>query len=394
MRPRILLCTLWLAAASAAGTTALAAAPETGKGAACAALGRAAAPAATQAALLPSFPEAPRGLLHDSAYVYDNAVAAIALLGCGEITKARHIGDAFLHALERDRYWHDGRLRNAYAAGATGSAPMRMAGLWDTAQQRWVEDAYQAGSDTGNQAWAMLALLRLHDVTRDARYLAGARRLALWLEQRADTRGAGGYRGGMQGFEPNPLQLAWKSTEHNLDLYAAFSELAHQNGDRRWRNDADRAQKFVATMWQADCGCYAAGTGTDGSTPNPFLALDVQVWTVLALPGEAGRRTQVLDTLDHRLRASEGYTYSEAGRVMWTEGTAQVELLLRVMQRKSGADALHALIEKQRTRGGGLYATDGGDLDTGLAGRRYLHLPHLGAAAWAALGEQGYNPFP
>lgn len=393
MRKSPLLCSLLLFASCSAAPAALAAAAVVAKGVACTALGRQSVPAAAKAALLASFPSAPRGLLRDSAYVYDNAVAAIALLGCGDTIKARHIGDAFLHALERDRFWHDGRLRNAYAAGPTGTAPMRMAGLWDATQKRWVEDSYQAGSDTGNQAWAMLALLQLHNVTRDARYLAGARRLAAWLETRADTRGAGGFRGGMQGFEPNPLQLSWKSTEHNIDLYAAFAQLAHQNNDVRWRNDAQLAQKFVAAMWQADCGCYAAGTTTDGSTLNHFLALDVQVWAELALPGDAAKRPLIQGTLDRKLRATEGYTYSEAGHVMWTEGTAQVELLLRVAGRKADADALHAIIERQRTADGGLYATDGGDLDTGLAGRTYLHLSHLGASAWAALGETGFNPF-
>ena len=38
---------------------------------------------------------------------------------------------------------------------------MKLSGWWDDKQNRWVEDPYQVGSDTGNMAWAMLALLAL-----------------------------------------------------------------------------------------------------------------------------------------------------------------------------------------------------------------------------------------
>ena len=41
----------------------------------------------------------------------------MALVGCGERDKARRIGAAIFWAIDNDRTWHDGRLRNAYAAG-------------------------------------------------------------------------------------------------------------------------------------------------------------------------------------------------------------------------------------------------------------------------------------
>ena len=79
---------------------------------------------------LPSYPTVESGPLHGAAYLYDNAVAAIALVGCGERDKARRIGAAILWAIDNDRTWHDGRLRNAYAAGvvASGSANFRVGG--------------------------------------------------------------------------------------------------------------------------------------------------------------------------------------------------------------------------------------------------------------------------
>src|SRR5581483_11670466 len=61
---------------------------------------------------LPSYPTVESGPLHGAAYLYDNAVAAIALVGCGERDKASRIGAAILWAIDNDRIWHDGRLRN------------------------------------------------------------------------------------------------------------------------------------------------------------------------------------------------------------------------------------------------------------------------------------------
>ena len=45
---------------------------------------------------LPSYPTVESGPLHGAAYLYDNAVAAIALVGCGERDQACRIGAAIL----------------------------------------------------------------------------------------------------------------------------------------------------------------------------------------------------------------------------------------------------------------------------------------------------------
>lgn len=82
------------------------------------------------AVLLPSYPSEHSGALSAAAFTYDNAVAAIALVACGQVALGRRIGDALLLALDHDRYWHDGRLRNGYAAGAIRAEPLRLAGWW------------------------------------------------------------------------------------------------------------------------------------------------------------------------------------------------------------------------------------------------------------------------
>ena len=140
------------------------------------------------------------------AYVYDNAVAGLALLASGDTQGARRIGDALTLAQAGDRFWKDGRLRNAYRAGpATGRGPYPLPGWWDAAAARWTEDGYQVGTATGNMAWAMLLWIALGPPWR-----APAERAADWVE--AHVRAPHGYAGGFLGFEPAPQRLAWVST--------------------------------------------------------------------------------------------------------------------------------------------------------------------------------------
>jgi hypothetical protein len=347
---------------------------------------------------LASYPTAGDGPLKDTAFLYDNAAAAIALVGCNQTPRARRIGDAILVALAHDRYWHDGRLRAAYLAGAVAT-PVKLSGWWDPMQNRWFEDAYQTASDNGNMAWAMLALLALDRAANDPRYRAGAVRIAAWVERWRDTRGAGGFTGGTFGDEPSPAALTWKSTEHNTDLAAAFAALAQTTGDKRWLAGARAAETFVRAMWRLDCRCFAVGSGEDGVTPNTLLALDAQIWPLLALRDTA-RYAPVLATVRRQLAQSGGYAYSEAREGLWTEGTAQMALLAALSGRRDEAAALTHVIASMRTPDGAYYASDRSALPTGFMlqtdptkAREYFHIRALAAAAWAALAERRFNPF-
>jgi hypothetical protein len=350
--------------------------------------------------LLASYPTEHRGPLNNAAYIYDNAVTAIALVACGHVEGARRIADALLLALDHDRFWHDGRLRNAYAAGAVDAGAVKLGGWWDAKANRWLEDGYQVGSDSGNTAWAILALLTLDAQGGDARYRLGAERLARWVEGRADTRGAGGFTGGEFGHEPSPQALRWKSTEHNTDLTAAFLWLARVSGDGHWLQRARESAGFVRAMWDPARGYFAVGTAEDGVRVNPLAALDAQIWPLLALPGAWNQYARALATTDQRLRFRDGYTYSEAGGGLWTEGSAQVALLLKVLRRDDAARTVEGVIEAQRADDGGYFASDVPATPTGFMlatdpskPRVYFHLEHLGAAAWVALCEQRFNPF-
>lgn len=361
---------------------------------ACADLTAAMAKTPGGAAFLVSYPTVKDGPLHDTAFLYDNAAAAIALSACNRPAEARRIGDAIVYALDRDRFWHDGRLRNAYAAGSVGPGPVKLPGWWDPKENHWVEDRYQAGSDTGNLAWAMLALLTLDETAPDRRYRAGAAKIGAFLATRRDGRGAGGFTGGTFGFEPHPQGYSWKSTEHNIDVAAAFRRLAKVGGGAQALADAGRAAGFVRAMWRADGGCFAAGVGDDGKSLNRLIALDTQVWAALALD-----ERPIDGVLEKRLADAGGYAYDETKGGFWTEGTASVALWMQLHGRRGASARLLRRLSGLR-RADGYAAAEGLGAGTGLGlatdpmtARRYFAMPHLAATAWMALAERRFNPF-
>jgi hypothetical protein len=306
-----------------------------------------------------SYPAAPDKALKNVAFLYDNAAAALALIGCGDTEHARAIGDAILAAQAQDRFWKDGRLRNGYLAGPVGN-PAQLGGWQDG--NRWVEDGYQAGSDTGNLAWAMLALLGLNHAGQGDKYLNGALRIAAYVEKSFDPLG---FTGGSFGSEPAPQRNSWKSTEHNVDLAAAFAALARATGDPLWTQRAEQARALVGAMWDKGCGCFAVGTGLDGKSPNHFLALDAQLWPLLALPGARARYNAALAVARGKMAVEDGFAYSQAGGAVWTEGTAQAALLMALMDQPRQATRLMAAVERNRAPDGGYFAA-GRETDTGF----------------------------
>ena len=57
--------------------------------------------------------------LRTAAFVYDNSLAVIALIACGDVPRASRIGEALRLAAE-----NDSRLRSAYRAGAAENSSM------------------------------------------------------------------------------------------------------------------------------------------------------------------------------------------------------------------------------------------------------------------------------
>lgn len=330
----------------------------------------------------------------DTAWTYDNALVLLAFLARGadeDLAAARTLADALVYAQTHDPDFDDGRLRDAYHANSF---------IRDDGKANVDRD----GSATGNMAWATLALVRAWEQLGDEAYLTAAQRLGQWVfDHTHDTRGAGGYTGGLNA-SGSPSR--WKATEHNADVYAAFMDLHQTTGDPVWRERAMSAKRFLRAMWHEEGGFFWTGTTDDGVTVNPSpIPEDAQSWTLLAL-GEPERYGQALvwaeSTLyDAACPACEtvgGYRFSDLGFGCWWEGTAHMALAWQAAGKPDRAKELlqslrHVRIAVPELAGEAVPAACGIDAVTGYGWDYPAQVPHIGATAWYLFAELEYNPF-
>ncbi|QNK00384.1 hypothetical protein [Dyella telluris] len=371
----------------------------------CAALRTAAASVPGQGPmLLPSYPDLPPGkvpALENVAFVYDNALAGIALTACGDPAHAQRIADALLFAATHDPSFHDGRLRNAYRGGPMTGDKAALPGYWQSAGNYWSQDPYQTGTATGNSAWAALLLLTVYDHTHDRRYLDGATAQLHWIQAHTLGSAPPAYEGGVFGYDNAQRQQHWKATEHNLDVYAAATWAGRESGDAALVRQAAIAKGFVTSMWDASQHRFLVGTLDDGKTlSRDKSGIDAQVWPLLAFNPHPAEWDHVWAWVESQHRSGDGYGYRRQPDGVWTEGTAQVATAMQASG-KPVPDALWRLLVSQRSTAGMLYATPQERIATDFAigptsteaDFFYYHLPHLGATAWAALAAKAWNPF-
>ncbi|HEV7239912.1 MAG TPA: hypothetical protein VGQ36_11795 [Thermoanaerobaculia bacterium] len=376
-------------------------------------------------------------VLRNLAFTYDNALALLAFIADGSadsIRRARRIGDAFVYAVGHDRTYNDirtcdqpvspltpdgARLRTAYAGGdialPPGWTPLGRAatvpipGFYDEATTTFYE-VEQEAIDTGNNAWALLALTALYKETQEPAYLEVACRIGNFLHAfRNDSGTYRGFTGGIDGPESSsPSMRPWASSEHNLDLFAAFTALFEITGDVRWRDDAEHARSFVDAMWDESRDCYLAGTTSPGARNASAgqLPLDVQAWSVLSL-GLANARPGALQCADTHHRVSrdgfEGFDFNEDRDGVWFEGTAQMVVAYAAAGRVRDAEKYRAELRRAQQSddvgdGRGIPAASREGLSTGFNTPRnepfkYFRRLHVGATAWNVFAQLGFNPY-
>lgn len=393
--------------------------------------------------------------LFSTAFVYDNALAICAYLAAGRQyrTAARTLGDGLVYALEHDPVYSDGRLRQAYNVGPYvfydgNPQPYGFVQPDGTANIGWQFGFL--GTAVGDMAWPGIALVQLHEVTRDPRYLAAAVRIGEWITTNTwSTRPLGGFSLGVDGAN---VSLPNGSTEHNIDCVSFFSLLRHATRDSRWDLAAAHARAFVLGMWNDVEGYFYTGTN-DGVSINPSpIPLDPQTWSWLAL--QARDYADALDWATEGLAVTDssaaantqvppgvtvsGVTFSSASLTsvasynglpvnqqgVWLEGTAQLATALADRDRHGGGNGhrrrhgggprrggnkeVRALLDQIKRAQGALGA---GQLMGGVAlpersgvvaasslidsgfGFGYFQVQHVGATSWYVMAEKQVNPF-
>lgn len=340
--------------------------------------------------LVQSFTGGPLGRQHVTAsQTYDDALVIDAFLASGTAagqSKAVAIGDGLLRAQASDPR-HDGRLRAAYAPAPPGNA----------------SDAGATNLATlaGNMAWAGLALLQLHAATGRPAYLTAAEAIGNWVQAHCyDRRGPGGYTGGETAAG---TAIPWKSTEHNIDLYAFFRLLAAQTRNPAWSARAAWARYFVTAMWDAPQGRFYVGTTADGFTPNnSLLPEDVNTWSYLALRDPRYAASVSWDVHNLTVTGRFGGVSSCRGdrTGAWYEGTAHLADALefrgdpgdRAQAARYLADIYYAQTRGPGADGRGIIAASRNGL-TDCGGGTYYTSLHTGTTAWYILAAEKINPF-
>ena len=325
-----------------------------------------------------------------SSFLYDDALIVMAYAARGlpdDIRRAQAIGDALLFVQQNDPDFSDGRTRASYQPASLRAGAVEIG---------------SSASNTGNQAWVGMALARLFDVSGERKYLDGALRLADWIQQNtADTEQAPfGYTGG-QDADGNPF--TFKSTEHNIDVAAFFTQMSALTGDAVWADRAAVTAGFVAAM-QTEDGHLWTGTHPDGVSTNYYpIPEDPQTWSYLATLDD--RYASALAWTVDNLHATDGpyagpaFSSADVSKV-WFEGSGQLALALRARDSAGDADYTQSILasaelaQRQAANGDGrgIVASSSDGLDTGFGDLYYSSL-HTGATAWYLLAVTGYNPF-
>ena len=359
-------------------------------------------------------------VLRAVAYTYDNALAALAFLADGSadsLRRARLIGDAFVQAARHDRTYVDGRFRTAYMPGdlalpigwvvngKVGTVPVP--GFYLDNPQRYYE-VENVDVDTGNNAWAMIALLALYRQFGDTNYLGAARNVGQFMQtMRVDGTPYPGFLGGIHQAETtSPTNRTYKSTEHNLDLNAAFTVMHQLTGETQWLSGAILASNFVELMWETNRGCFLAGTtGGDPDSRNQIagqLPLDTQTWTILAIPGTLARHPHLFAALEQYHRNQhDGFTgedFNDDRDGVWFEGTGQAAVAYASVGNSFQIKQLRATLWAAQQipppygDGMGTPAASHDGVTSGFSFNLFRR-PHLGATAWNIFAQTGFNPF-
>ncbi len=182
--------------------------------------------------------------LEDVAYVYDQSLAAQALLLFNETQSARLILTFFKERAQND----SGAFYNAY--DTIGGAP----------QENMIH--------VGPNVWLGIAALQYQKRTGDEQFLPMAERIGKWLIRLQDEEG--GLRGGPD--------VKWHSTEHNLDAYAYFMMLWHVTQDEAYQAAGKRCLSWIQTYaYSSKENRMNRGKG------DATIATDTFAWAISAL---------------------------------------------------------------------------------------------------------------
>ena len=309
--------------------------------------------------------QGPHGILgnqenEDFSGVYTNALASICYIHEGDIARAQSVFSFFQSRLD-----------------VAVDPPGGFCQFWDAAtgepdldSDRWI----------GDNAWLLIALNHYLYATRDHTFDDTRTVIAEWLISLQDADG-----GILAGYN-TPGLMDWKSTEGNLDCYAALID---------YPEERQRLRDFLTNeMWIPAEGRFRMGSTVSESS------LDSCSFGVGALGAEFAAALQYAETTMLRQKVCDatgalvtGFADFIGEDRIWLEGTGQMVVAYRVTQQDSTALAYLTELSKAvfsstlfpGTKGLACHTND----PAWPTGSTIIFVP---SQAWYLFGAWGFNP--
>lgn len=336
------------------------------------------------------------------AFVYDNALAMLAYIAKDSLEywqRAELLGKSFIFAQDNDQDFTDGRIRNAYKSGDLMNIQNQKSTL------PMISDEANYGTHTGNIAWAMIAMLAYYQnynekfgVQKDE-FFVSAQKMGEWIYDNCyDDSGPGGYTGGFEGYGHS--KVLWKSIEHNIDVYDAYTILYRITGEQKWLDRAMHAKEFMEALYDPNCPCFLIGTSNLTAINRQPVVEDAQTWAIMALQDK--KYFPIIDwSQEHFKTTCNGFTgidFNDDLDGVWFEGTAHMAIACYMIGDNESYQFYLDELRKARTspnlngNGKGIVAACKDGVSTGL-NWDYNNRLHIGATAWYMFTELKWNPY-
>ncbi len=273
--------------------------------------------------------------------VYDNAVAALALLS--DLRKHSNHSDANVRK------------------------------ILDSLVER-VNDGSIFTQETGTRslAAAAVALMQFDKIKPATSYVMAAKKILDKVLETCENSAGGFNRGAGAGV---------RSTEDNLWLYTAFGMLSSRTGNRIYAEAAENAKKYIRSMMPEGGTFFLAGDES-----GDVLSVRTQALAAIALQDGTG-----IPAADAQRRNGGFPPDDQSSDGISTEDTLLMALAFRAFGMvEKEAQAMAAAYGLQRENGG-IPEADTANLTNGQ-GRTYSFAAKTSAAGWYTMAADGFNP--
>ena len=280
--------------------------------------------------------------------VYDNAVAAMALLG--NIVRNKNHSDSDLKLV----------LDSLSERADSGTI-------------------LSASTGTKSLAAAAVSLLQYDRVKTSFAYVRSAQTILDWVLENAGNE-AGGFNRSCESED--------RATADNLWLYSAFQLLYAKTGNSVYSEAAKSAESFARSMRSSDGSFYLAGSFRNEAQSPDILSAETQALAAAVM----NDRTGISKTVELCGSGGRFSPDDQSAGSFGIESTLLMALAFRSLEMEEEAGQALAAVQEYQMEDGSIPETDVASFCDG-EGRVYTNQPRTADAGWYAVLAEEYNPF-